>query len=96
MSQAEEICDSVTVLNRGQVAFAGSLDRMRAEAPDPAWRLQTSDDPAAWALSRRVQDVKASLSDDGGLRVFARQEQLDHYVVGSDEPASRFGVLSWM
>ncbi len=81
MAQAEEICDSVTVLNRGRTAFAGSLDRMRAEAPDPAWRLCTNDDEGAWAVSRQVRELKASLSDDGGLMVLAPQELLDDYVV---------------
>jgi ABC-2 type transport system ATP-binding protein len=47
MAQVEEICDSVTVLNHGEVAFAGRLDKMRADAPDPVWRLRTSDDGAA-------------------------------------------------
>jgi ABC-2 type transport system ATP-binding protein len=81
MAQAEEICDSVTVLNRGRTAFAGSLDRMRAEAPDPAWRLGTSDDAGAWAVSRQVRELKVSPSDDGGLVVLASQARLDDYVV---------------
>ncbi len=46
MTQVEEICDAVTMLHRGKVAFAGRLDAMRADAPDPVWRLRTSDDDA--------------------------------------------------
>jgi ABC-2 type transport system ATP-binding protein len=55
MRQVEEICDSVTVLNHGQVAFAGHLDTMRAGAPEPAWRLLTSDDDAATEEAAAMQ-----------------------------------------
>ncbi len=81
MAQVSEICDSVTVLNRGRVAFAGCLDRMRAVAPDPAWRLRTSDDQGASAVAHQVDELKASTHRDGGLVVVAAQERLDAYVV---------------
>jgi ABC-2 type transport system ATP-binding protein len=79
MVQVEEICDQVTVLNQGQVAFTGSLDAMRADAPDPGWRLSTSDDEAL-TLARRAQDVKVSMAEDG-LMVVAAQAPLDDYVI---------------
>jgi ABC-2 type transport system ATP-binding protein len=82
MAQVEQICDSVTVLRRGRTAFAGRLDLMRADAPDPVWRLRTSDDDAAAERARRSTGVKASSHDDGGLVVFAAQERLDDYVMG--------------
>ncbi len=81
MAQVEELCDSVTVLNRGRIVFAGSLERMRADAPEPSWRLRTSDDDRAGVMARQVQGLKASLCDDGGLVVLARQDLLDDYVV---------------
>jgi ABC-2 type transport system ATP-binding protein len=81
MAQVEQICDSVTVLHRGRTAFAGRLDLMRADAPDPVWRLRTSDDDAAAEWARRVTGVKASGHDDGGLVVFADQDCLDGYVM---------------
>jgi ABC-2 type transport system ATP-binding protein len=81
MTQVEEICDAVTVLHRGRVAFAGRLDAMRADAPDPVWRLRTSDDTAALEQARRTAGVKAEDRDDGGLVVFAAQDRLDEYVL---------------
>lgn len=91
MTQVEEICDSVTVLHRGRVAFAGRLDAMRADAPDPVWRLRTSDDTAALDQARDAMGVKAESHDDGGLAVFAAQERLDDYVLrlGRDGVAVR-------
>ena len=80
MAQVEEICDSVTVLHRGKVVFAGRLDAMRAGAPDPVWQLRTSDDVAALDAARGVTGVKAA-SRDGGLIVHAAQDSMDGYVV---------------
>jgi ABC-2 type transport system ATP-binding protein len=81
MSQVEDICDSVTVLNRGEVVFAGHLEAMRAGAPEPAWRLLTSDDDAAWTEAGRGGELKASRDDRGGLVVVAGQDRMDAYVV---------------
>jgi ABC-2 type transport system ATP-binding protein len=81
MAQVEEICDSVTVLHHGRVVFAGGLSTMRAHAPEPVWRLWTSNDATALAAARDVTGVKASTRDDGGLNVYAAQERLDDYVI---------------
>jgi hypothetical protein len=69
------------VLHRGKVVFAGRLDAMRAGAPDPVWRLRTSDDVAALDAARGVTGVKAAGHDDGGLVVYAAQDSMDGYVV---------------
>jgi ABC-2 type transport system ATP-binding protein len=81
MGQVEEVCDSVTVLSEGRVAFAGGLDRMRAAAPDAAWRLHTNDDHLALAVARQVTELKISTHEDGGLLVVAAEERLDAYMV---------------
>ena len=52
MTQVEQICDAVTVLNHGEVAFAGPAGRDAGRRPDPVWRLRTSDDDAALAQAR--------------------------------------------
>jgi ABC-2 type transport system ATP-binding protein len=95
MAQVEEICDSVTVLHRGRAVFAGRLEAMRAAAPDPAWRLHTSDDGTAIAAARDLAGVKAGRHDEGGLVVFASQDNLDGYVLrlGRDGVAVRGLVL---
>jgi ABC-2 type transport system ATP-binding protein len=81
MDQVEEICDSVTVLNRGRTAFTGRLEAMRADAPDPAWSLHTSDDVAALDVAADVEDLKVSPAADAGLLVVATQQRLDTYVI---------------
>ena len=91
MAQVEEICDAVTVLHLGKTVFAGGLDAMRADAPDPVWRMRTSDDPAALAAATDIGSVKATSHDDGGLVVYADQQRLDDYVLqlGRDGVAVR-------
>jgi ABC-2 type transport system ATP-binding protein len=91
MAQVEEICDSVTVLHEGHVAHAGRLDVMRDGAPDPVWRMRTSDDGAALAAARARTGVKAAAHDAGGLVVHAAQDSLDGYVLqlGRDGVAVR-------
>jgi ABC-2 type transport system ATP-binding protein len=81
MAQVEEICDWVTVLHEGRVVFAGRLDVMQADAPDPVWRMRTSDDSAALEQARQVSGVKAADHDGGGLVVHAAQDRLDDYVL---------------
>jgi ABC-2 type transport system ATP-binding protein len=81
MAQVEEICDSVTVLHLGKLVFAGRLDAMRADAPDPVWRLRTSDDATAIDAARQVSGVKAASHDDGGLIVHAAQDSMDGYML---------------
>lgn len=81
MTQVEDICDSVTVLHRGTGVFAGRLDTMRADAPDPVWQLHTSDDAAALDVAQDLAGIKGESGADGGLVVFAAPDRLDEYVL---------------
>jgi ABC-2 type transport system ATP-binding protein len=78
MAQVEQLCDTVTVLAKGRVAFAGSLADMRGLAPHPTWRLVTTDDDTALVVGRRMGiDVSP---DGGGLHVVATSQRLDALV----------------
>jgi ABC-2 type transport system ATP-binding protein len=81
MAQIEEICDSATILSEGKVLAAGRLEALRASAPDPVWRMRTSDDPGTLALAAPLSDVKAASHDDGGLIVHAAKEDMDAFVL---------------
>jgi ABC-2 type transport system ATP-binding protein len=91
MTQVEEICDKVTILHKGKVVFSERIDAARADTPDPAWKLRTSDDAAALAHAKEATGLKAQSRDDGGLTVFATTDHLDEYVVklGRDGVAIR-------
>ncbi len=81
MAQVEEICDSATILNAGHEVCAGRLDALRAAAPDPVWRMRTSDDARALAVAAPLEKVKAASRDVGGLVVHAAQDEMDGYVL---------------
>jgi ABC-2 type transport system ATP-binding protein len=78
--EVEEVCDEVTVMHRGRVAFTGDIDTLLTTAPDPAWRVRTSDDAAALAAAG---DTPGVLIDDAAhLVVRAGQVEMDAYVLG--------------
>jgi ABC-2 type transport system ATP-binding protein len=82
MDEVEEICDNVTILNRGQVAFHGTLERLRSRAPDPGHRLRTSDDDRAANLAVGHPRLTVLEEPDGsGLLVTGPRESLSAYVV---------------
>ena len=69
MDEVEEICDNVTIMRRGTVAFHGTIADLRAMAPDPGHLLGTTDDaralarsPAGTAASRSTPTPRAAWS----------------------------------
>ena len=80
MPTVEDLCDRVTVMRGGRVAFDGTMDAMRAQAPDPAFRVRTSDDEAALVSAGRL-GLRAARHDDGGLSVHGAQHDIDTWVL---------------
>jgi ABC-2 type transport system ATP-binding protein len=81
MMDVEELCSMLTVIDRGRVAFSGTVDDLRKLAPAAVHALRTSDDNAALGLASRRPGLKATTSIDGGLEVSADLEDLDAYVI---------------
>jgi ABC-2 type transport system ATP-binding protein len=78
MDEVEDLCDDVTIMRTGKVVFDGSMEQLREKAPDPAYRLSTSDDDEAAALAGPGLEVSP---DGDGLLVHAQRDQLDAYVI---------------
>lgn len=81
MAEVAELCDSVTIMQAGRVKYRGLVSQMRAQAPDPAYRLRTADDVRARATAAGVPGVRVEPHRDGGLAVRAGRDRLDAYVV---------------
>jgi ABC-2 type transport system ATP-binding protein len=82
MSEVEELCTTLTVLDHGRVVFAGAVDELRRLAPGSDYRLRTSDDAAALALALQLPELRIATSSDGdGLEVSADTADLDRYVI---------------
>jgi ABC-2 type transport system ATP-binding protein len=81
IDEVEGVCDTFTVLRRGQVAWDGTATEMRAQAPASAYRLLTSDDRRALELAAERPGVRATPHGDGGLELSVEEGQLDPYVL---------------
>jgi ABC-2 type transport system ATP-binding protein len=81
MAEVEELCDTLTVLERGRVIFAGTVDGLRRRAPAPVHVLHTSDDRGALGLADPLPGLRIAASTDGGLEVTASVSALDTYVI---------------
>ena len=81
MDEVEEICDNVTIMRRGSVAFHGTIAELRTMAPDPGHLLSTSQDDRAIGIARdRHHGLTVGRDPEGGLTVTGPQELLSAYV----------------
>ena len=75
----DDVCDEITVLRAGEVAWSGAIGELRALAPAPEHVLRTADDGAA-AEHLRLLGIAAE--DEGeGLRVTAAEEAVERLTV---------------
>ena len=81
LTEVEELCGAITVINHGRVAFSGTVDELRARAPAAVHGMHTSNNRAARDLAARQPGVKVAPADDGGLEVSADTAALDAYVI---------------
>jgi ABC-2 type transport system ATP-binding protein len=81
MDEVEEICDNVTIMRQGSVAFHGTIAQLRTMAPDPGHLLSTSDDSRAIDIGRdRHSGLVVDRDPQGGLVVTGPRDQLSSYV----------------
>jgi ABC-2 type transport system ATP-binding protein len=81
ITEVEGVCDSFTVLRRGQVVWDGSAAELRAQAPASAFALSTSDDARALELAGRAPGIRAAGARGGGLTLTVEHDVLDPFVV---------------
>lgn len=81
MEEVEEICDNVTIMRTGRVVYHGSISELRARAPDPAYRLETSDDDAARRVAAANPHLAIAAHPGGGLALNAQLAEADAYVL---------------
>jgi ABC-2 type transport system ATP-binding protein len=81
MAEVEELCETLTVLDRGRVIFSGSVDELRRLASATVHALRTSDDRAAFELACRWPHLKATAAADGSLELSTDVATLDAYVI---------------
>ena len=80
MEEVEEICDNVTIMRRGTVAFHGSIAALRTMAPDPGYLLGTADDDRAHRLAGSHPRVSVTRPADSPLVVTGPRAEVSRYV----------------
>jgi ABC-2 type transport system ATP-binding protein len=80
MDEVEEICDNVTIMKTGAVAFHGSIADLRAKAPDPGHLLDTADNGRALRLAEGRPGVNVTDDETGVLMVSGPSDVVAAYV----------------
>jgi ABC-2 type transport system ATP-binding protein len=80
MKEVEEICDNVTIMRRGSVAFHGTIAQLRTMAPDPGHLLETTDDERALAIGEHHREVVVTRDPDAALVVTGPRPEVSAYV----------------
>lgn len=81
MDEVAGVCDSITILASGRMVWDGEIGRLRAEAPAPEYRLETSDDRTALGLGASFPAVDLRQVPEGGLVLSAGSDALDAFVL---------------
>jgi ABC-2 type transport system ATP-binding protein len=82
MGEVEELCSVLTIVHHGRVAYSGTLEDLRAQAPRGGHRLHTSDDERARSIAESQPELELTSAAGGeGLDVTAAAASLDAYVV---------------
>lgn len=79
MDEVEEICDNVTIMKRGSVAYHGTITDLRRQAPPQAHLLRTTDQQAAERLAEGRRGLEVA-HVGGQLALRGNQETVDRYV----------------
>jgi ABC-2 type transport system ATP-binding protein len=81
IGEVEEVCDTFSVIRRGEIVWDGTAEELRAQAPAAAYRLDTSDDARALQIADQHRGVSAVKAPDWGLEVEVERGQLDPFVL---------------
>jgi ABC-2 type transport system ATP-binding protein len=80
MGEVEEICDNVTIMRRGTVAYHGTIAELRTMAPDPGHVLDTSDNARALEIASLHRDLVVVRDPEAALVVTGPLHAVSTYV----------------
>lgn len=75
----DDVCDAVTVLRSGEVAWSGAIAELRALAPAPEHVLRTADDQATRGVADSLE-ISAE-AEQNGVRLVAGIHELEQLTV---------------
>jgi ABC-2 type transport system ATP-binding protein len=80
LDTVEQVCTTISVIDRGRVIFSGAIDDLRGVAPD-AHIMRTSDDARARRMAESAGGVRVAPGADESLLVCADAGALDRFVI---------------
>jgi len=77
LTEAEQICDRIGILDKGKLIAEGDLSSLRASFPNACWRLQTSPPlkESDRAILLKVEGVEKVETNSQGAFLFVRKEK---------------------
>jgi ABC-2 type transport system ATP-binding protein len=67
MLEVAELCDRVAIMSHGRIVFGGTMDELRAQAPEPVYVASTSDNARAFEVAAAAPGVTDVTVDGRGL-----------------------------
>jgi ABC-2 type transport system ATP-binding protein len=77
MLEVEDICQHVTIMSSGDVVFHGSLEELRAQAPEAEYVLNTPDPDAALKICAAQSDVRRARTEGGNVHFVATERAVE-------------------
>ncbi len=81
IGEIEGSCHGFTVLRQGRVAWHGSAEQLREQAPGSGYLLRTADDERALSLAARHPELQVAALPGEGIGLTAGQDALDVFVL---------------
>jgi ABC-type multidrug transport system ATPase subunit len=67
MLEVADLCDRVAIMSHGRIVFAGTMDELRAAAPEPVYVVRTSDDRRVCEVAARIHGISRVEREDGAV-----------------------------
>jgi ABC-2 type transport system ATP-binding protein len=81
MLEVEETCRQVAIMRRGEIAFEGSMEDLRARADAVEYRLVAADSGRVAEICREAQGVSNVRGERDGVRFDSKPEAVERLTV---------------
>jgi ABC-2 type transport system ATP-binding protein len=95
MLEVEQLCTNLSIIARGRIRFAGTIDELKQQRSGPDYRLRVTDAASALDVGRRLPGIHVDRSADRNeLALTADEEGAARFTVALGR--SGIGVLSML
>jgi ABC-2 type transport system ATP-binding protein len=91
LPEVQELCDRVAIVNRGRVVYEGAMSDLRRQG-GAGYRMRTSDDDRALAITREHPGITAAAAGEHGLAFQADEREVGELSIALG--AAGIGILA--